>query len=314
MKNAAESKERLKDAEKEYEMEIQKKSWDAHMSNRVSRSKSRGVRQQVMERARSFERGADEAAANCQSLPGSRRGSFSQQPNRLRPRRSPSVGGRSLADNYWQAALENSSRPGSRTGATPPECSHNKRWASVGRLDVSTWEDKIRQEKKPNYYELRTPPSVRRRGFDPPPPPPPPQRSASSGHFREASPPLPPPPKVQDHHHHHQHLSRESVQNLQETNREQIVEQWVRQNSSSHSSSQEQQQQQQRGEEAMEETKDGDLDLEQFAMDIAETVVDNMMEKQQEHTKNEVLRDSFQRFTVKLKSKCPSNKTGGDNL
>ena len=86
-----------RDANEELEMDIQKKTFAVAHSNRLSRSRSR----HIMERARSFERAAAEAAAggstgvvnaasgynsNASSRPGSRAGSVS------RNRRSPSVG------------------------------------------------------------------------------------------------------------------------------------------------------------------------------------------------------------------------------
>ena len=77
---------------KEYEMELQKNTWNAHMSNRVSRSRTKS--KDIMERARSFERCAAELRS---SAPTSRRGSFS---SRYRAPRSPSVGN-ARTDQYW---------------------------------------------------------------------------------------------------------------------------------------------------------------------------------------------------------------------
>ena len=83
------------DANEEMDMDIQRKSLAAVHSNRLSRSRSR----HIMDRAKSFERAAAEAAAggmtnnaasgynsNASSRPGSRAGSVA------RNRRSPSVG------------------------------------------------------------------------------------------------------------------------------------------------------------------------------------------------------------------------------
>ena len=84
-----------RDANEEMDMDIQRKSLAAVHSNRLSRSRSR----HIMDRAKSFERAAAEAAAggttnnaasgynsNASSRPGSRAGSVA------RNRRSPSVG------------------------------------------------------------------------------------------------------------------------------------------------------------------------------------------------------------------------------
>ena len=91
MKNAGEYP---RDANEEMEMDIQKQTLAATNSNRLSRSRSR----HIMERARSFERAAAEAAAGvnatnaggCDSNPSSRPGSRSGSVSRSR--RSPSVG------------------------------------------------------------------------------------------------------------------------------------------------------------------------------------------------------------------------------
>ena len=97
MKNASggDSEEYPKDPNEEMEMDIQKRTLAATNSNRLSRSRSR----HIMDRAKSFERAAAEAAAggttvnaasgynsNASSRPASRSGSVS------RNRRSPSVG------------------------------------------------------------------------------------------------------------------------------------------------------------------------------------------------------------------------------
>ena len=100
MKNANTCEEGYpqRDAQEEMEMDIQRQTLRAENSNRLSRSRSR----HIMERAKSFERAAAEAAAggttvngvsnitgcdsNANSRPGSRAGSVS------RSRRSPSVG------------------------------------------------------------------------------------------------------------------------------------------------------------------------------------------------------------------------------
>ena len=100
MKNANTCEEGYpqRDAQEEMEMDIQRQTLRAENSNRLSRSRSR----HIMERAKSFERAAAEAAAggttvngvtnitgcdsSANSRPGSRAGSVS------RSRRSPSVG------------------------------------------------------------------------------------------------------------------------------------------------------------------------------------------------------------------------------
>ena len=96
VKNASTGGDYPRDANDQMEMDIQKRTLAAANSNRLTRSRSR----HIMERARSFERAATEAAAggivgtlnasgydsNASSRPISRSGSFS------RSRRSPSVG------------------------------------------------------------------------------------------------------------------------------------------------------------------------------------------------------------------------------
>ena len=76
-----------------------------------------------MERARSFDRLAAETCGG--SNPNSR------PPSRARGRRSPSLG-RTIGDQW--------SRPESRAADFEPP----RRWQSVGRIDTSQWESKIR--------------------------------------------------------------------------------------------------------------------------------------------------------------------------
>ena len=108
----------------EYEMEIAKRSWDAHLSNNRSRSATRS--KDIMERAKSFERKAKEVNGGRTSLPGSRRGSFSGNKNGLM--KSPSAASNSA---FWKQTLE-----ATKDGDV------NRRWNSVGKLDVSEWEAK----------------------------------------------------------------------------------------------------------------------------------------------------------------------------
>ena len=78
---------------------------------------------------------------NGGSLPGSRWGSFSGSAGW---RSSSALGGGRTMDRYWRQAVDGGgeddggSRPASRTG-------HDvRRWQSVGKLDTSEWEEKIR--------------------------------------------------------------------------------------------------------------------------------------------------------------------------
>jgi hypothetical protein len=96
-----------------------------------NRSSSRG--NLIRERASSFERNQQNEYGGG-SLPGSRRGSFSERGNG-----GGSAMGGARMDKYWQQTLNGEgSRPASRTDH------EGKRWQSVGRLDTSEWEDKIR--------------------------------------------------------------------------------------------------------------------------------------------------------------------------
>ena len=116
---------------KEYEMELAKKGWDAHLSNSRSRSAMRS--KDIMERARSFERRAAEVAASSSrpdsraSLPSSRRGSFSHGLSK-----SPSA-----STAFWKQVVAS---PATSSAMMPSWSSC--RWNSVGRLDTSNWEAK----------------------------------------------------------------------------------------------------------------------------------------------------------------------------
>ena len=129
-------------------MELAKRDWDARMSNRVSRSKARSGN--IMERARSFERAAAERANNGTSLPSSRRGSISRR------RRSPSAGN-ARTDQYWQQVVDSE-------GSRPPSRQDYEARRGVGRVNVQSWEDRIRSEASTEKYKLRTPPSQQKSG------------------------------------------------------------------------------------------------------------------------------------------------------
>ena len=231
MKNV--SNEQHHAATEAIEMEIQKRVFDA--TRRLSRSRSRS--KNIMERARSFERAAAEAAIGGGSAGSSRapsrQGSSNNIPNQLRGRRnrrSPSVG-RQMAD-FWQGEVQNLSRPSSRAGG---------RERSVGRVDVSQWEAAASKAKE-NSVPPKTPPP-KRREMKPPSHLGP--RNAddleeSAPGFRSPSPPVPPPPprnmssrsKTDDSFNNtNAELSEATIQSLSQEEKEQIVEQWVRQTS-----------------------------------------------------------------------------------
>lgn len=279
MKNVANEHHTQSTAEA-MEMDIQKKVWDATTGRRLSRSRSKS--QNIMERARSFERAAAEAAGTDSphgSRAPSRQGSFSQgmqMPTRQR-RRSPSVG-RAMAE-FWQSeANQQHSRPPSRAG----------RERSVGRVNTSQWEERAkvkdaapppktppqrrRELKAPSPAPPKEPEVIRpfsRGGLDhdstPTPPPPPPPRAMKEDSVvkpivsKEASPPPPPRPEEPILKTRRSGEELKSIQSLSPEEKEQIVEQWVEQTSS-------------------QEARD---ELEKFAYEIAETVVSTMEKHQQ---------------------------------
>jgi hypothetical protein len=248
-------------AEAAMELEIQKRAWDATTGRHLSRSRSKS--KNIMERARSFERAAAEAAigSNPGSRAPSRQGSFSNVPGgqaRGR-RRSPSVG-RQLAD-YWQT--EATSRPASRAG----------RERSVGRLDTAQWEATVAKAKANPAPPPKTPPQKRRPMKAPSPAPKEPEISPAhqfprhnvnqdwphaaspirKDHERLPSPPPPPPPRHLKESSGTE-LSAASIQTLSKEDKDDIVEQWVRQSS----------------------TQQARDELEQFAYEIAESVVSTL--------------------------------------
>ena len=164
-------------------MELQKRSWDVHMSNRVSRAASRAsnAANAVAERAKSYEKRTTQQTNTMTSLPGSRRGSFSSG-----LKRSPS----------WIIKADGS-RPPSRTDQ------ETRRWASVGRLDVTPWEERIRKQQ-------HTPsPSVARRMRD---------------------------QQCQQQQHQDGRVQQQQQHDRSKMNKADLIEQWVRQASESQSS------------------------------------------------------------------------------
>ncbi|TRY63735.1 hypothetical protein TCAL_02063 [Tigriopus californicus] len=140
IQSVANSHERVESKEREYEMDIQKRTWDVHLANnRLSRSKSRSI----LDRAKSYERSTMNANEVSMSLPGSRRGSFSRRIP------SPAMNGRigqNQNDNFWQTAVDGAdSRPQSRTDHD------SRKWSSVGKLNTSDWEEKIRNASKSSH-------------------------------------------------------------------------------------------------------------------------------------------------------------------
>lgn len=240
-------------------------------SNRIARSRSRS--KNIMERARSFERAAEEVV----SRPGSRAGSGYRH-------RSPSLGNKSgQGDESWINLHE---RPASRTDVD------TRRFADIGRVNTMDWEQKINGSSE-NIVVGRTPPPKRRelkapctpqmtkrdiahatcgtieKGSWPPvqmedervlatktpePPPPPTRCTYPPNSLKEHSPPFPRPPSEATNK-----LSEETVLQLEEEHKQDIVKQWV--------------------ESTAQNAEDMAKELEKFAYDIAETVVNNMEKK-----------------------------------
>jgi len=213
-------------------------------SHRISRSNSRS--KNIMDRARSFERAAADSRGN--SRPASRTGSIASR------HRSPS-GTRGQVDEMWMNQLE---RPGSRTDVD------SRRFGEIGKVLTSDWEERIKGSTE--NLPTRTPPLKRRelnmkrnpdleRGLDtktPEPPPPPTRMTYPPNTIKEPECEFPPPPESDTK----SKLSEESVSQISEENKENIVKQWVESTTQS----------------AEEIAKE----LEKFAYDIAETVVSNM--------------------------------------
>ena len=204
-------------------------------AGRVSRSNSRS--RNIMERARSFERAAAE-----NSRPASRSGSN---------QRSPSAH-RAQLEDAWLSQVE---RPPSRTDVD------SRRFEEIGRVQKTEWEQRIRGSVERESLATRTPPPRRReismkRAADtstPEPPPPPTRLTYPPNTIRTDCETDFPPPPVSDSS---SKLSEESVGQISEENKENIVKQWVESTTKS----------------AEEIAKE----LEKFAYDIAETVVSNM--------------------------------------
>merc|ERR1719150_1763662 len=188
-----------------------------------------------MERARSFERAAAET-----SRPASRAG-----------QRSPSAH-RAQLEDAWLSQVE---RPPSRTDVD------SRRFEDIGRVAKTEWEQRIRGSVERESLPTRTPPPRRReismkRAGDtstPEPPPPPTRMTYPPNTIRPDCETDFPPPPVSDSS---SKLSEESVGQISEENKENIVKQWVESTTKS----------------AEEIAKE----LEKFAYDIAETVVSNM--------------------------------------
>ena len=259
MKNVADNEHHLHNTTEAMEMDIQKRVWDATTGRRLSRSRSKS--KNIMERARSFERAAADAAnagggsANSSRAP-SRQGSSSNIPNQMRGRRrrSPSAGRQMQMADFWQNEVhqqQNVSRPSSRAG----------RDRSVGRVDTSQWEANM-EKAKDKSVPPKTPPPKRRQ-MKPPSPCGPRDEDP-----RSPSPPAPPPPprnmssrskavteeSLMTFNTTNADLSEATIQTMSQEEKEQFVDQWVRQTS----------------------TQEARDELEQFAYEIAESVVSTM--------------------------------------
>merc|ERR1719499_1182683 len=209
----------------------------------------------IMERARSFERAAAESRGN--SRPASRTGSIASR------HRSPS-GNRGQVEEMWMNQLE---RPASRTDVD------SRRFGEIGKVQTSDWEERIKGSME--NVSLRTPPMKRKeinlkknhdveRALDtktPEPPPPPTRMTYPPNSIKDPECEFPPPPESDSKS---SKLSEESVGQLSEENKENIVKQWVESTTQS----------------AEEIAKE----LEKFAYDIAESVVSNMEKNSEKKT------------------------------
>jgi hypothetical protein len=149
-------------------------------------------------------------------------------------------------------------RPGSRTDVD------SRRFGEIGKVQTADWEGRIKGSTE--NLPTRTPPPKRRelntkrnpdseRGLDtktPEPPPPPTRMTYPPNTIKEPECEFPPPPESDTK----SKLSEESVSQLSEENKENIVKQWV--------------------ESTTQSAEDIAKELEKFAYDIAETVVSNM--------------------------------------
>ena len=234
---------------------LQNQQQEEVRGGRVSRSNSRS--RNIMERARSFERAAAET-----SRPGSRAGSGQRSTSN----------NRAVMEDTWLSQLE---RPASRTDVD------SRRFEEIGRVHKTDWEQRIKGSAE--SLPTRTPPPKRReinmkRTTDtstPEPPPPPTRMTYPANSSRDLETEFPPPP-VSDSS---SKLSEESVGQISEENKENIVKQWVESTTKS----------------AEEIAKE----LEKFAYDIAETVVSNM-EKGPEKKVRRVIALSQVDLTVEL--------------
>ena len=245
--------------------DIEKRTWDMKQGNRIARSRSRS--KNIMERARSFERAAADSASGSRAP--SRTGSISRH-------RSPSIGNRSQAE---EARMNLQERPASRTDTD------GRQFADIGRVDTSPWEGRIHGSTE-NMAMGRTPPP-RRREFrgpaggatsrederfvntkTPEPPPPPTRVTYVINSVKVPEPPFPRPPSEAT-----TKLSQETIQQLEEEQKEDIVKQWV--------------------ESTANNNEDLAKELEKFAYDIAETVVSNM-EKGKEKKVRELFLIAYQ--------------------
>merc|ERR1712106_1095543 len=237
----------------ELEKKIEKASFEMRQgAHRMSRSSSRS--KNIMDRARSFERAAAESRGN--SRPASRTGSIASR------HRSPS-GNRGQVDEMWMNQME---RPGSRTDVD------SRRFGEIGKVQTAEWEGRIKGSME--NLPTRTPPPKRReinmkrnpdsdRGLDtktPEPPPPPTRMTYPPNTIKEPEAEFPPPPDSDTK----SKLSEESVGQLSEENKENIVKQWV--------------------ESTTQSAEDIAKELEKFAYDIAETVVSNMEKNSEKKT------------------------------
>merc|ERR1712098_111380 len=120
------------------QMQQQQKSSNEGVCNRISRSASRS--KNIMDRARSFERGGAE-----NSRPGSRAGSV----------RSSSGHRTAKQQNVEEAWVEKLERPGSRTDVD------SRHFHEIGKVSTANWEERIKRGSM-ETLPTRTPPPRRK--------------------------------------------------------------------------------------------------------------------------------------------------------
>ncbi len=222
-------------SDKDWEMEIAKRAWDARMSHRavpgISRSRDGSS---VRERARAFERKGEGGSA---STPGSR--IHSPHPksglgSRIARSSSTTAGNRLLLSEggTWQRQQQQQQQQQQHQGAV--------KWGgSVGRVDSAGWEERSKVGGGGNFATFYGGKKEERREYQPLPP------YLGLRHSEKQ--------QQQEQQQMSQQEQQQQQLHCKNLSKEQIIEQWVRQASSSQesssSSSNAQQQQQQQHQE-----------------------------------------------------------------